>query len=798
MKDLTKQNQVLENPGIQHSNTLNTTEVGEDTLLTNRSLEPVLDKTGTVYSTQNNVQVSDISRVKDSTDLMEVDWNYKNTTSKPFLQQHANWASSVSAGTHLIEYKFPNDYFSSNHVLKTIGNTFLSMRGDLHFIVTVQGSPVLSGALIIHPVYKLNNNITIHPTNGVHSWFFRQHAILDVSDNSSTVDLVVPYRYYRNGVDPFDEITSVFVTVLVPLQGISNVSITTTAYLENQEFKFLRPIESQVRKTQGLVDVTTINNNLSDIVNATLPLNITGDEFNISGMDDVGLTTNPSSYIVKFNSLNNAENPHYIDKMSLSPKTISCSTMDTFNTKIDEMSLHHIMCERDHYLTSGTIKTTVNPADAIFNLPLMPTIPLFRNNETVNTMSYIADTFKFWRGGLRFKIKFFMNRFQSMKFYLGLFYKAVSPTPFTDFSSSHGVVFDIGGNTREIEVEIPYNSETAWLHVLRKTIDITATYPGDSKQWYDYMLGSLTLYALSPLVSPDNTHIDYTITMSGADDFELANYCTTTQVSQGILKMSKDSIRTPDNITDVVTSMKDFYCKWQEIVSNGFLEITKPTSYISFQPSEILTTRGQHITGAGGSPTADTEIFRTKVDTILDKTAMYGAYRGGIKVRITVNVLPLLENFDFNNAVVSDILSKYFKPVCMYFNSDVYNVGPAEILQFVDNVAYQKTGASGVLTPYLITPINNTTMIMNQPLVYEIEVPYQRNTKYFEIGSDDSLDYGVIIFGFTQKYPDPEGGPKIGFNYTIQCKIADDGRFGVLNYGGFDTKNYTNFSLVGK
>lgn len=783
----------VESLNIQNSRTLDTVEIGSHSLLTNNSLESDITSSGTVFATQNNLQLSDISRVKDHTDLMEVDWTYKTTTSKPFIQSHTIWASSKPQGFDLIKYSFPRDYFISNHVLQNVGQTFLSMRGDLHFVITVQGSPMLKGAIIAYPIYT-RENPTVQPYNDINSWFFRQHVIVDVSDNSSTADLIIPYKHYRNGIDPFDTIFDVYVTVLSPLQGLSNVSVTITAFLENQEFKFIRPRSGDTRITQGLINVTNINNTLSDITNATLPTNMTGDSLTVKGMDDIGVSTNPSAYLIKFNSLNNSENPHSIDKISLNPSTMSTSTTDTFNTKIDEMSLRHIMCERDHYLTYGTISTTIAPSDPIYSTPLMPTIPLFRSADAsyTNVMTYLTDSFKFWRGGLKFKIKFFMNRFQSMKFYLGLFYKAVAPTAFTDFSSSHGVVFDIGGDVREIEVEIPYNSETAWLHVLRKVINIAAVPTEGLKRWYDYMLGTLNLYALSPLISPDASNIAYVITMSGADDFELANYCTSSSVVQGALKLSKQSIRTPGDRTDVISNMKEFYTKWQRTQGIRYHGVTTRNSLMSFYPANILDGDSFSPVIQGVSSDGLTNVSTITTRLPMDKVSMYAAYRGGIKIRVELKVVINPDLEQEKRAGMYDKLQS-LTPVCMYFNSDNYNLTGGVVDQFIDDVnGYLNATNEFMPTPYLMTPINSVTPDMSQTMVYEFEVPYQRNTKFYTLNSGDAIDYGIVLLGYTTA---GIRDPSIGIEAMVYTKIADDGRFGILNWGGF-VRQENLFSLV--
>jgi hypothetical protein len=270
---------------IEGSRTLRTEEItSSDSFLTNSPLTSVHTDAGSTVTAQNNLQLADISRVKDQHDLIEMDWNYKMVTSKPFYIGNGVWNSTQGALTNLYTLSFPVDYFLGNSVLTSVGDTFLSIRGDLHLIISMQGTPLASGGVIVHSESFWNTQASAE----FYDSFFRQHVILDISDNSSTADYVLPFRWNRNGTDPFSTIASVYVDVLVPLSGMNSVNFTVTAFLENQEFKFIRPIESppglakrkairEGRMTQGLLNITNINNTLSQVENATLPSHLTGD-----------------------------------------------------------------------------------------------------------------------------------------------------------------------------------------------------------------------------------------------------------------------------------------------------------------------------------------------------------------------------------------------------------------------------------------------------------------------------------------------------------------------------------------
>lgn len=815
-----KTTDAVESVNIEKSNTLDTKNVGDPSLLKHEPLDASYEATGTALVLQNTVQVADISRDKDKYDLLEIDWSYKNTTSKPYIIRAISWNTSDQAGTSLMEFGFPRDYFFANHVLQNIGNTFMSFRGDLHFVLTAHGTPVSSGSVIVYPDYW---PFEVNDPTPLHNAFVRQFAILDISDNTSTVDLVVPFKYFRNGIDPFELSSMINIRVLAPLAGMNSVTLTLSVFLENQEFKFLRPITNEalekklrpgirvhenipenhlvdllkkkqvesvnvklnepVRKTQGLLNITTVNNTLENIENATLPTNMTGDEMSASAsmMDDVGIPTNPSGVLVKFNSLNNCDNPQAIDKMTLISKAQRVSTPATFNTTMDEMSHHHLLGEREHLVTELQIGTSLEPGAQIHTNFVTPARTIASvGNETsggVNLLGHVVDKYKYWRGGMKYRLRFYMNRFQSIKIYCGLFYKTTSPAVIEDWSSSHGAIIDIGGDQREITLEIPYNSETPWLQVPHARL---FNYLGDENTLYDYSLGQFAIYAATPLITPEGSpkEIKMVMTEMVSDDFELANY-TPSNRTQAEVMLSKRSIRTPNYITDVVNSVKQYFSKWQRVSGARGLGMTRQHSY-NMAICGAVFTRNQLVQTVNTDNVQLREVVVNQFEHMI-----HSHYSGGLKFRIEMSkiVLPQIEP-----KFTKDML----KPYCYFVNPDPGNVFVIDnnvVTQIANALDIYKTkGVENVSTPYISLPVNS--YLDDDTVVYEIEVPYQRNIKYTHIKdpagtNHKSLDYGYLLFGYTTVNGVNLDASLCQMSYTMYAKIADDGRFATIEKGSF-------------
>lgn len=729
-----------------------------ESLLSTSSIPQTSRQTGTVLANQNTVAVSDMSRLRDRADLTEVNWNYKSVTSKPYIIKTFKWLASQAIGTSVFKLSLPRDYFYANSVLLAVADTFTAFRGDIRFYITVQSTPNVSGGLILSTNYQPDLQ---YPT--MHTPFLRQHLVIDASNNSFTGEIVVPFRSDRNSIEFYDTAYDLEALVLAPLQGLSEVAITVAASLEDQEFRFLRP-KLNFRKTQGLINVAVTNNNLSHIESATIPTNITGDELDtqVSMMDDVGLPTNPPPFIITFNSLNNTDNPHKVDKMVLNSSAVQVSTADTFNTKIDEMDINYINRERDHYVETFKITPDMPANTVLSNLPLVPT-PIVsvvgsEGTDPISLLELNAYQAKYWRGGLKYKFKFFMNRFQSIRVYVALFYNINFADPnIIDYSSSHGVMVDIGGDRREFEIEVPFNSVTPWLNVpkdsfrkLSLALSGAETFTGS-----DFSLGQLAVYAVSPLVSSegDLNPVYMVTTMSGAKDFELATFMPTpgngtyivtapaVKTVQGLM-LAEESKRTEDYQNDLIVSYKQLSKKWACL---GELSVPNTLNDFWVFPVNYFNYLG----------TVPPEVYEVSSYRLI--SSLFTGYRGSIKLRIQV----ACDN-------PQNLRLFYLNPNSVAASAaPVWNAFTPTILNTMN---------------YEVTPINYNGNVVT----YEVEVPFQRNRKWYRTNLFDRLGETLSSWGYLMMFKSEPGTityEKFDAPYTINVwgKIGDDGRFGILN-----------------
>jgi hypothetical protein len=763
--------------------------------VSNTDLTPLVSNTGSSYTAQNNIKVSTLPNTVETYDISDTHFDYVSTVKKPYHISTFNIASTATAGTLLKTINIPSDYFAANHVLQNVGNTFRSFAGKFHILISVQGSPSYSGAMIANAKYGRGTLNYSTATTAYQNMNYMQKVILDYSDNSSTADLVVPFRFNRTGIDPFLTAHTIQFRAYAPLGGATSISATVSIFVEEPVFRFLRPqtstflttTEFSQRETQGLLNITTINNTMRDIADSTLPMNLKGDslDLNPSLMDAVPIALNSSPLIVKYNSFNNADNPFAVDRMSMVASAQRISDDTTFGTTQDEMDIKEIT-KRDNYVTSFDLTTTTAVNSAVFATFVTPT-RLWANNATATPIEVVTNNFKYWRGGLKYKFRFFMNRFQSMKLYASMFYKDTEPTVLTDWSASHGVVLDIGGDQREVEIEVPYNAETSWLYVPYKAPQDLTT-----ETHQKFALGKIALYAITPLISPTGspTNVRCVVTVSSADDFELATYQPVSNRAQGII-LSERSIRKPNDIVDSSPSLKTLLKRYYGF-TNSLSTVNLDKNYAMCDI--IYPGNFWGFTGSANDTVESNEVFmKFPFNSRIPVTRLYEGYRGGMTLRVAMTYAPQKDT----TVIGSDLV-----PFCLFLPKSRIDTATttfmADLCGSVNkyfNAPYS-SDLTSVNTPYVSMPINSIGEARpGQEIVFEIDCPYQDVEKYslLAVPNSPQTSHGFVLAGFWNPHRQGYGEAK-DYVFTIRTsiKFSDDGRLGLLEVGSHDSSSISD------
>jgi len=756
--------------------------------LSNKDLKPLVESTGSAYTAQNNIKVSTLPNIPEQYDISDTHFDYVSTVKKPYHMHTFTVPTTAGIGDLLSTFQLPKSYFEANTVLKNIGSTFRSFSGKFHLLISVQGSPQIQGALAAVVTYGTGSGYYSNAYNAMCEMNFRHKAILDFSDNSSTADLVIPFRYDRTGIDPFEVAHYVEFRCYSPLigGGISNISVTISAFVEDPVFRFLRPVEP-TRFTQGLLNFTTINNTLSDISNSTLPMHLEGDKLDItpSLMDAVPIALNPTPMLIKYNSINNSNNPFPVERMALNAGAERISDLNTFGTTEDEMDIREIL-KRDNYLSTFEINLNTPSNSPVYATYVTPSqLWLAKVSEQTNVINRLSSMFKYWRGGLKYKFRFFMNRFQSIKLYAAMFYKDTNPTVLADWSASHGVTLDIGGDQREVEIEIPFNAETSWLYNPTKYLqDLTI----DTFQ--KFALGKLALYTTTPLISPAGspTSIKCVVTVSVTDDFEFAGYQPATDMlstsrTQGSIMLSERSKRKPGDIVDCVPSIKNLLKRYFKFSDNylGTFNVNETFVY-----ANVLFPGSFAYSFAGYDPLTPTNniLVRIPRNEQLTFPRMFSAFRGGLTMRLELAMVPD-SGCNFIESVPFD-----FIPFCLYiphtspFNYTDPSTFVTKVSASLESMFLTSETLPSVNTPFIVQPINERRSNMGAVTVFELDCPYQLIEKYSNMDRTNPDNYasnGYIIAGFyspSGKAPDVFKDHIV--NITSYVKFSDDARLGIL------------------
>ena len=184
---------------------------------------------------------------------------------------------------------------------------------------------------------------------------------------------------------------------------------------------------------------------------------------------------------------------------------------DLFGNKVDEMEISWIVahkCLVDRF----NLSTGDAPGTLRYEFPVTPGWCRFVGAEYQPTVTaFVASMFKYWRGGLKYKIQAAKTAYHSGR--LRIIYLPTSPNSTVDApDQAYNWIFDLR-NSSEIEFEIPYNNIIEWAQCgLTDTTNST------------FSLGTVRIEVLNELRAPDSVSpvIQFNVWVSGSADLQFA------------------------------------------------------------------------------------------------------------------------------------------------------------------------------------------------------------------------------------------------------------------------------------
>nr|UBJ25979.1 hypothetical protein 2 [Marnaviridae sp.] len=221
-----------------------------------------------------------------------------------------------------------------------------------------------------------------------------------------------------------------------------------------------------------------------------------------------------------------------VQKLTLDPKQeLSIDPSPHGCGDEDQLSLAYIK-NKESYIGYGTWSTadTVNQQLFTFRVNPMQLSTVLINNVTPTPvanrvyhtpLSYYGSLFRQWRGGMKLRLKIVATKFHKGRLIIQYDPRNNITTAQPAENTVYTHILDIGEHD-DVEFEIPYHQDTAWLDV---DDNLVANWTSGSTNTPRVGIdnGVLTVRVLTTLTAPASGTIGILAFAKGADDFEYAN-----------------------------------------------------------------------------------------------------------------------------------------------------------------------------------------------------------------------------------------------------------------------------------
>ena len=649
------------------------------------------------------VEVDRTISPRQSEDLMFGAWSIQRIFGKPQRLGTYAFTTTQLTGDVLKTFDLPQ-VLSTVAVWRPVMSAFTFMKYRPVFRIQINGNKFAAGRLL---AYILPYNIgTFFDDNNknISGYTGFDHVFLDASSNDSavlTAPWVMPYEWmnitdygtrvsnrytHQANSTYFSDTSHRFVLKVLNSLSVGTGAPTTiyaTVFLHLEDVELCIPQVSSATSQGGTHSYITNNvTNWEKVASQTLPTNITGDTFDlnadlkVSTMDKPAYTIAPEHLVRRaIGYMSHAVNIEPLQRMCLYPGTVSTATPKDFGTTYDEMDINYL-CGKYTYWYSTSINTSLAPGAVIEWLPITPYIPptpltgVPRLSEAAPTawfppssitpiplISYVSMPFNFWGGSMKYRFDFITNNFVTMKVWCAIIYGTACPETITagiEPTSGLGYTFEVNGDNKSFEVEVPYVADTPWKRVMHNqfvqngTSGFANNY--DDSFAYDCCIGQIALYVLNPLAVPAGLPTAYPVNVfvAGGKDFRL-NFISRANTpwlpySQGIdpnpgtdlSHLGQTIMKTDLNcLSESYKSIRDIlkrYCHVRSDITQvtGFgTDFTRFYSHVvTYNVAELLI---PFFTSAGAVVYNANNIFNWYL-------ALYRFYRGSLRFKILFEV----------------------------------------------------------------------------------------------------------------------------------------------------------------
>lgn len=729
--------------------------------------------------------------LQDNAIIREPLWDITKWVERPQVIDSNSWTTSFPTGSILASFDIPAGLLV-NKFLKAPFTSFKYWRGDIELHLQTSGTPFHQGTIIMAylPNIRVGSALYTDIVKNFSALTSIQHVILHANTSTSAC-MSIPFINPNVYIDIDDSSSqhtnstgSIVIVVFNPLDAASGAStainVSLVAQLRNSQFKVPR------YQAEGLIE-QVFGTSGGKFIQRMLPKNIIADSIDMAlglfGLDrPTSIERMAPMKMIGTNYMNSSVDIDYIDKLTLFPSEMQETSPATFGVADDEMAIDSLK-RRFTYVGSFNQTLTDTPGTALASVPLSPmVVPLLTTTSAVAPflpfenkiplLEYISLPFKYWKGGLSFKIQVVATSFHNTRIFAAIRYGETGATPsgisLAQATNQYGFAFEVNQGSSEFEFTVPY---VAKRHQL-----LVPGLAGASAYNNDNCMGTLSIYVLNELAVSNNVSstITYNLFIAGASDFSLNTLShdncavypvlsnggtfaaeslfsdpTAVQMQEDVNILSPSSslnFRTDVNDKSVVSLAETL--KKYTLVYTGVFDTSTDEKYQNFSIATLFR-----------DPVVSmTTICPTRYNHFLNISAMYQAIRGPMRFKIVLR----------SNTPTASARVYYVPP---FTNNTNYVTTIGEIVSGLspDTTVINRT------RPNLQFNVLNSTQ-----KTAEIEIPYSTSMNYTIMASNSFPNtihnlYGAIIIAF-----DKNTFSTVENYFDIYVAFGDETKFGVF------------------
>lgn len=726
--------------------------------------------------------------------VCEPTWDMKKFFALPVRIRSGTWTTTTTQGTVLTEMQIPNFMYAYERWLNVMYR-YMFFRCKFRFRLELNGTNFHAGKLVMSVMPAGTRAIPTLPPKMV-------SAIPSVSlypSNNNVVEIdapwIAPCEYFttqppsNGGLNQTSRLPYSLLSISVFNQLTAGVGASTslnwTLYASVLDMELAVP-RASLGVAQGLIDVTTINNNIQNMENSTMPVNITGDAYDVqAGLPGLDLPADQESpHIIQrvaTSSNHQVRGTPSIQRLSPYPNSQNVCSRYNFETPYDEMTIKFLKT-RNNFIATAPVSITDTFGKIVFQAAITPAQDILSiiDDATLGPLELLAKLFGAWRGDIKFCVEVIATQFHTAKLFCGIQYGVDQVVDFSigalDPTTVYGKVIEVNKAKGCFEIVAPFQYPLPWApcYDYDYTWDdgTNVILPTFKSNQYPYVqpcssIGTFFIAVLNPLVVPANvsTTIALNVYKKGMDNLEFHTLCGTSLNARP--SAQKDEVGTRDcavksttmsNLNERMYSLRDilkrFRLAWQ------------------FRIQPMISAAGISFTGAFRYINLGKAFASGSFQQIMSN---YRAYAGDLRLKV-------IASFNNSSANLSQTvhiiyLPPIFSVTGQNFDQVYCTNAAAALLTLADNtttaeapirinpsasiyttqqpmLGFPNSGATAIVRPAQQGCVTSEVLTSTAP-VREFEIPYYSQSRYvnvpfvndaWAISGYSENPYGYLVF----------------------------------------------------